>query len=296
MSITKTSIMMCAVSALVVSIASAQEAKVNANSKTQIFSKNSGGQLVSGGDKFAKAHADLVDEGRRAEEKGDFHRAELLYRAATTAFGKDFAATHFPLARLYDKMGQERNAFEEYRIAVNAVDGSSSSLQQDPTVLARYGDLSIRFGTAEEARKAYVEASKHSNRSKTSVSPNTIPRNDSLASLKSAAHTAAAIRYTSTNRLDEATRALAIAIAADRQYWIAHFYQVSDLARRGKNEEAVREAALVEQLAPREEKDRVRALRRDNNIPDLQGREIDPSIRFEFEKKPSPKTGSKVSG
>ena len=190
----------------------------------------------------------LLNEGRRAEKRGDLDAAEGSYREVV-AFRPGVEIFRFDLARVLDGQGREVEAYREYRLAMVRSTHYWSSEQDDPRVLARYGDLALRFGTPDEAAQAYAFGATQSGRDDY-WDPVTTPRDaSSLASLRAAAHTASAIRLRGIGKKAEAIVALQTAIAADGRYWVAHFY----LARWSKSkypDEAKREAALAESLAP----------------------------------------------
>ena len=73
---------------------------------------------------------ELINGGQSAERRGDDAAAESLYVQACSAFGEDDPFAHDDLARLYDRQGQDREAFAEYGIALRGREGSWSSIQE----------------------------------------------------------------------------------------------------------------------------------------------------------------------
>ena len=190
---------------------------------------------------------DLRDRGQKAEEKGDLEQAELLYLKATQVL-PETPYTHIHLARLYDKTGREGQALAEYRIVVVGTPRSRSSTQSDPRVLSLFGDLSAKFGLGNDARRAYVLATREVTKSSTDPSP--APRNASLGALKAAAHTAAAIKCGQVDDEQGELKELNTAVAADGGDWVPHYYRARAYERLGDKRRAIAEAVVAERLAP----------------------------------------------
>ena len=186
-----------------------------------------------------------------AASKGDVAEAEALYHEAI-ALNPDAPTARFDLAELLDRAGRTREAYAQYGIALRGNPRSWSSQQEDSRILARYGDMATRFGDANEAALAYAKAARDGDPDGL-WAPRTGPRGTSLASLRAAAHAAAAVRLRNVLRNEEAEREMRIAAAADPSYWVPHFRLAQWLGaerRAERRAEAVREAALAQKLAP----------------------------------------------
>ena len=219
-----------------------------------------------------------LKDGADAERRRDFATAEREYRdvarmVPNTPLGYDL------LAHLYESTGRGKDAYGSYQEALRDFRGTSTNLRPCG-VLSRFGDLAVRYGTVEEAKAAYATAAAASSRDDV-WDPAPIPRSQSLAALKAAAHTAAAIVDMYGGEVDPgdgpvghvaAARELDLAISADPSYWVAYFYRTFADRRAGRRDDAVRDAANAERLAPPKGRRKVRWMRAGYHIPDLQGR------------------------
>lgn len=219
-----------------------------------------------------KRLSELSKSARDAEASGDFASAERVYKQIV-ALDPRLPFSRINLARLYDKMGRDRDAYVEYRAVILGVPGAWSSDQQDPRNLARFGDLCARFSTLDEAQYAYALSVANSDSDDVwEPSPRIDSPKPSFARLKSAAHTASAIKYGASGRDAEAFVELESALKADPDYWVALFYRAQAHKRAGRLSNATRDAALAERLANSKGRAQVRWLRRTQRIPDLGGK------------------------
>ncbi|GEM_PF-6265563 len=189
----------------------------------------------------------LLKEAAQATQEGNPKVAERLYLEVCSIDKSPFQRIH--LAQLYDEQGRDREAYVNYRAVLRATDGWSS-MQEDPRVLARYGDLSARLGFTDEARQAYQAAAAQARHSVGPDEPLAEPRTSSQNSLKAAAHLAAALRFGSHGEVDSELRELNVSAEADPSNWAARYYRAREFARLGRLSEAKQEALKAKRLAP----------------------------------------------
>lgn len=206
----------------------------------------------------------LVRRGGEAESRGNVRIAERFYKEALAMRGGFFV--HFQLAHLYDKAGRKREAIREYRTAFHGDGRSWSSMQDDPGLLARYGDLSMEKGDSHEARWAYSIAARRGGNYVGTTEPTTKPHGNSVAALRSAAHTAAGLKLGAQGDHKGLLRELQLAVRSDGAYWVPRFYRARLYARMGRMEAAATDSRLAERLAPEAQKEKVRDMRQENGI------------------------------
>ena len=210
-----------------------------------------------------------LQSGNDAERRGDLAGAESHYREVVRMM-PDSPLGYSELARLYDRAGRERDAYLAYRKALSGDYLFVSSMRQDPRPLAHFGDLAARYGTAQEAYEAYALAVGACNQDDV-WEPRATPRNASFASLKAAAHTAAAVARGAGALRGKAMRELDLAVQTDPGYWVARYYRAIAYDRK-RPSDAARDAALAERWAPPAGRRMVRWMRMANDIPDAAGR------------------------
>ena len=228
----------------------------------------------------------LLQLGSAAQAKGDNEEAERLYKESI-ASNANWPMGYWRLAKLYDKQGREREAYAAWGRALASYEPYASSMRDDPGPLVRFGDLAERFGTLRESSEAYALAIAAGDRDDV-WEPRPVPRDDSYRALKAAAHTAAAAEdIWGGEGHAAALRELDVALAADPNLWSAHYYRACVYSRHRRKDEAMREAAIAERLAPVKGRRQIRWMRAGRGIPDLSGRLL--SIP------PAPKSGSWVA-
>lgn len=229
--------------------------------------------LAPGYRQHAAEQAEDVRGGEEAEKRSDFDAAEAAYRKACVALGYDEPLQHLRLARLFDRTGDGRKAYVEYRVFVIGDERSISSDQFDPTILAHFGDLCARYGPVVDAKKAYALAIIDGQGGYGDGVLLSTARDASLAALRSAAHVAAAIdhKYHLDPKGEEAE--LNLAIEVDPQNWIARIYRAEVFASQGMRAAATLEGMKAERLAPAGKgREAVRAMRWADKIADENGK------------------------
>ncbi|GEM_PF-2479507 len=192
----------------------------------------------------------MVLRGRQAQERGDFALAEHEYQNAVARDGGPFLRIR--LARLYDATGRDRDAYVQYRAILRASpEAGSSSSQDDPRVLAHYGELCLEFGDRNEARAAYVAAITQSTCGTSHLEPKIAPRNASFDAVRAAALLAWAMKSGSIGDTKTQTARLEAAERIDPANWMVRFYRARELSRAQHREEAQAEADKALSLAPR---------------------------------------------
>ena len=220
-------------------------------------------------DRRMARHKLLRKQAQDAETVGDYTVAESLYKEAAALYPYD-PFERIDLARLYDRAGRDRDAFVAYRAVLVGAPGAQSSEQREPAVLARYGDLCLRFSTVDEARLAYRLAAEGSSRDDVHE-PTPAGRGDGLAALRAAAHTASGVVYGGSGDDEKAIQELDVALRAVPDFWITLYYRAQEDYRLGRRADAVRDAARAEALATPKGREQVRWLRWALRLPDPAG-------------------------
>jgi len=187
--------------------------------------------------------AGMYRRGYEAEARGDYALAEREYQNAVARDGGPFFRT--PLARLYDLMGRDRDAYAQYRAILRARPDLDV-----PRVFARYGELCLGFGDRNEARAAYTLAVERCVYGGSVLEPKIAPRNVSFDAVRAAALLCWAMKSGTTEgtetqmvHLDEAER-------IDPSNWMIRFYRAWTLSRLQRRDEAQTEADKALSLAP----------------------------------------------
>jgi tetratricopeptide (TPR) repeat protein len=191
-------------------------------------------------------------------EARDYALAERLYEEVI-----DLVPTnpfeHVHLARLYDRMGRGRDALKKYRTVVKGSPGAWSSLQSDPSLLARYGDLCSKFGPVAEAATAYMSAVESSDNRVGQNGIQIAPPDRTLLGLRAAAHVAAGAKFRGQGDVGNALREYDLALAALPNWWVALTFRGEQRALRVGMEALARsDFARAESLATGADRELVR--------------------------------------
>ena len=228
--------------------------------------------LAPGYRQHAKEQAEAIRQGAEAEERGDYAAAEVAYRRACAALGYDCAVEHLRLARLFDKTGDGRKAFVEYRVFVVGDGHAVSSDQSEPAILAHFGDLCLRYGPLKDAKRAYALAILNGRQGYGDSVILPIARDEALPTLRSAAHTAVAIKHRfSLERMEEEIE-LNLALEFDPQNWVARIYRAEVYASQGLRAAATLEAMRADRTVGEKDRWAVVRMRWTYSISDDQGK------------------------
>jgi tetratricopeptide (TPR) repeat protein len=97
---------------------------------------------------------DMHRRGDSAVKEGNYHEAVGYYEKAMSIMPNDMVTLN-DLAKIYDRLGHRQKAYESYKLLVLCPPGTVSSTQNDPQVLARYGEYCLQRGDRDEAEFAY---------------------------------------------------------------------------------------------------------------------------------------------
>ena len=220
--------------------------------------------------RLGRAQNDVVKEGLAAQRRGDYATAERDFRRACTFLGHDQSFQHLWLARLFDLTGDDRRAYGEYRTVVVGDPLSFSTDQTDPANLARLGDLCLRYGTVEDARRAYGLAIANGAR-QTYGDPVAFARTDTVNGLRAAAHTAAAIQNYWRRSEARFQSEIMLAMESDDGNWVTRIWHAAALHNAHRDVEATKEAMVAEGMVSGRERELVQQMRYSRRIVDAEG-------------------------
>lgn len=199
-----------------------------------------------------------------AHRKGDFAQARRHFEAVRKLRPNDSLAS-LKLADVYSKLGSPKKALAAYEEAFRPKNGLGSlGTAARPDVYVRYGNLLEASGNRSRALDMYWNALAFP------LPGDPVgykPRNDSFASVKSAAHLRAGLDIVQTGSGTDGLQEMERAIAADRQAWRTYFQYGVHLAG-SRHRDGMAALDKAERLAPPEEKALARDRRRQLGLVD----------------------------
>jgi tetratricopeptide (TPR) repeat protein len=193
---------------------------------------------------------ELYDKAARVhllEIKGDRPRIEKLLRERISIMG-DSPMDEFSLANFYFIIGRDKDALSEFKLAVAARQGVSTSFSQEPRFMTKFGDLALKLGDDETARALYASSGLTILNSG-DFNKEDVP-DDKLQALKEAAHAATADQKINHGDFIGALADFKIAMPLIKGSLKARLKYGRLLARTGHAEEAKAEFRAAEKMAP----------------------------------------------